>query len=124
MVGVSSEAFYLAFITSAKHHDWKEILNQSTLLSRKMSCVETAEVAKHCLDRIICEHFAEDHLVYDGNMLMRIAQIWIASVMRSNELKHPVESMSDVMDIAVMDQCEVKYSNCTMGNVEQCLNLI
>lgn len=121
IMGVSKEQFAESFMKSANYLNLNEMIGQSTSLSRKISCLKTSEESLHCLDRMICEHFAEDHLVYDGNMLMRLSQIWTASMMKTKS----VELMSDIMDNAVREECEIKYDDCRLGKVkEECLNII
>ena len=123
LLGISLEEIPIAVIYSIKSGlGTEEIFTQSAALSRRTSCAKYGNKSDSCVNRLICEHFSEDHLIYGGHLFMRIAEELTASMASGMDL----QDVSVVMDDAVGQRCELnaRYSNCSLADIEDCLNVL
>ena len=96
------------------------LLKQSAALARRASCAATDKNATDvCVKRVLCEHLAEDHLVYGGNLFLHMAQSWTAAIATGIDILE----VPDVAEAAVLWRCDDEYGDCDIQRIEKCLNV-
>lgn len=125
-LGLADDRYFVPYyIQSAKEIRANEVWLQLSTLSRKSSCLAHLDppVNRSCVLRVFCDHFSDDILTYDNNMLIRIAEIfWTGILGHFEPLRSGNETQMEMLDhatqiinIASRDQC---------SEVFECPNLV
>ncbi len=80
ILGTSESRFLYAFKESARRMSAREIFDRSEHVSGLLSCAEEMGASGECMDQGVCHHFAQEHRDYDGNMLLRAAEVLVVAL--------------------------------------------
>ncbi len=117
ILGTSEAMFFWAFRESAKRISGSEVLDRTEVVSGMVRCAEIEQASDECMDHGICQHFAQEHSLYDGNMLLRAAEIFVVALQRNMS---PVE-VGTLWDLGVKGQCHTEFS-CLDMRVASCFS--
>ena len=89
---------------------------QISSLSRKLHCAANLEkdvkfVSENsCFDQVACSHLSDDHLVYDGNIILRAGETFALTLFKyveDEELINALEDSARLLELAESDECEM-----------------
>ncbi len=78
---------------------------------------------RSCLvGRVACEHFEDNHLVYGGNLLLRLAQVYALHLATGADAHGLAATMND----AVEQECPLAFAPCRNGLelAEECIMML
>jgi hypothetical protein len=109
--------FFWAFTESARRISLEEILDRVSILISMLNCAEKKQASDECVDQGICQRFSEEHSDFDGNMLLRAAEVFLVAVMRGSS---PMDT-GVLWDLGIKEMCHSKFS-CVDMKVATCFN--
>jgi hypothetical protein len=117
ILGTSEAMFFWAFKESARRISSEEIIDRVSTLSSMVNCAEKKQASNECVNRGVCQRFSEEHSTYDGNMLLRAAEVFLVALMRGSL---PSDT-GELWDLGIKEMCHSKFS-CVDMKVATCFN--
>ena len=78
-----------------------------------------------CLDRIVCEHFGDDHRTFRGNLLVRASEIFLVTLLGIWEHRPlTIDDVGDLWNLGGQERCEQVYGICELQRLHECLDIL
>jgi hypothetical protein len=117
ILGTSEVMFFWAFKESARRISSGEIMDRMSILSIMVNCAEKMQASDECINRGVCQRFSEEHSAYDGNMLLRAAEVLLVALMRGSL---PSDT-GELWDLGIKEMCHIEFS-CVNMKAATCFN--
>ena len=125
ILGTDADQFPWALWESSRAVQSCQLLEQSTALLRKMSCLNALNATQPCLDRIVCEHFGDDHRTFRGNLLVRASEIFLVTLLGIWEHRPlTIDDVGDLWNLGGQERCEQVYGICELQRLHECLDIL
>jgi hypothetical protein len=82
-----------------------------------LNCAEKKQASDECVDQGICQRFSEEHSDFDGNMLLRAAEVFLVAVMRGSS---PMDT-GVLWDLGIKEMCHSEFA-CVDMKAATCFN--
>ena len=116
VLGIKSESAVLsAFANSIATTPLELVSERAAALGRKVRCARSRTSEDGCVDKGVCLHFADEHAVFGGNVVVRGVEVYLVAV----QLRRGLVETAALWDLAVSDRCHSEL-HCTDMKVASC----
>ena len=134
LLGTSKDTFYRDFYASGSSISLSDAVVQMSALSRKLHCASKLDKraesvsGNSCFDRLACSHLADDHLVYNGNIVLRAGEAFSLALFNyadDNSLMDSLQKSADLLVFAQNEECDEMILPCLslQNDIDECLQI-
>ena len=117
ILGTSESMIFWAFRSSLATISRHQVAERVTAIGRMVYCARDKTAEGGCVDKGVCLHFAEEHAVYGGNVILRGVEIYVVAIQLHRDL---VETAA-LWDLAISNKCHSEF-HCSDMKVASCFD--